>query len=212
MGRLERRRISEDTMNMKSKITAIAALALLAAAFCSCDLAPKENVSVGMSAGIAQARAVNSGDPVTTISAYDVIFKKVEIGNSEEDKYTLWESADGETKNVAAAVSFDGVRAVPSGGYKFIRLTIEPMLSVEGSIDDNGTIYSGSGVVTLEKSAYAWGSVLEGASRLSQEIVIGEGSELAFSLDIAGTIAYQGGPASGAVFSVAKPALNVSVQ
>jgi hypothetical protein len=212
MGRLERRRISEDTMNMKSKITAIAALALLAAAFCSCDLASKENVSVGMSAGIAQARAVNPGDPVTTISAYNVIFKKVEIGNSEEDKYTLWESADGENKNVAAAVSFEGVRAVPAGGYKFIRLTIDPTLSVEGSIDDNGTIYSGSGIVTLEKSAYVWGSVLEGASQLSREIVIGEGSELAFSFDVAGTIAYQGGPASGATLSVAKPALSVIVQ
>jgi hypothetical protein len=101
---------------------------------------------------------------------------------------------------------------VPAGSYKFIRLTIEPSLSVEGSIDDNGTIYSGSGVVILEKSAYVWGSVLEGASALAQEIVIAEGSEIAFSFDVAGTIAYQGGPASGATFSVLKPALGVIVK
>jgi hypothetical protein len=199
-------------MNLKKKIAAVAALALVASLFFSCDLMPEKNVSIGLRAGIAGSRAVIPGDPVTAIASYRVIFKKVEIGNSEADKHTLWESDSGEGKDLVSAASFSGVAPVPAGSYKFIRLTVDPALNVDGSIDDNGTIYVGSGSVTLDETSYVWGSVLEGASALSREILIKEGSVLSFVFGVDGTVTYSGGPASGATLGLAKPSLSVTVE
>lgn len=198
-------------MNLNQKIAMIAALALVAISFISCSL-PSKEVSVGASAGLAQSRAIAPGDPVTTVSSYRVIFKKIEIGNSEQDKHVLWQSESGEIKDIVDGVDFQDTLPVPAGSYKFVRLTIEPLLSVAGSIDDNGTVYTGSGTVSLDQTAYVWGSVLEGASALSSEIEVTEGSRLAFSFDVAGTIAYLSGPADGAVLAVAKPTLGVTVR
>jgi hypothetical protein len=198
-------------MNLNQKITLITALVFIAASFISCSLPGKE-ITVGVSAGIAQSRAITPGDPVTAISSYRVIFKKIEIGNSEQDKHTLWQSDVGVIKDIVSDASFDGVLPVPAGSYKFVRLTIEPLLAVDGSIDDNGTVYTGNGTITLDQTAYVWGSVLAGASALSQDISVSEGSQLAFSFDVAGTIAYLSGPASGASLAVAKPTLGVTVK
>lgn len=199
-------------MNQSKKTAAIAALTLVAAIFFSCDLSERGTVSVGVSAGIARSRAVNPGDPVTTISSYRVVFKKIEIGNSEADKHTVWESEAGESKDIVATSAFSGVAPVPAGSYQFIRLTVAPVLAVDGSIDDGDAVYSGSGSVTLDETEYVWGSGLEGASALSQEIVIAEGSHLSFLFNVDGTVTYLGGPATGATLGLSKPALSVTVQ
>jgi hypothetical protein len=206
--------IMNKSINRIAIIAAIAAAALVLGA-----CAPEGEANVILSAALAggtpapaASRAVTPGDAVTTVDAYRVVFTKVEIGNSEEDKFTLWESADGETMDVAAALQFSGVQPVPAGTYAFVRLTIGPVLSVDGSIDDAGTLYAGTGSVTLDKVVYVWGNGLTGASALASPVVITDGCEIAFSFDVADTVTYQGGPADAALLSVVKPVLDVEVR
>jgi len=187
-------------------------LIVLALAALAASCAPAGGgVVVELGAGLSSPRAVNAGDLVTSIDSYRVVFTKVEIGNTEDDKFTLWEDPAGQVMDVAGTVSFDGVLPVAPGSYDFVRLTIGPLLSVDGSIDDAGTIYSGSGSVSLDQTVYIWGGPLAGAAALDAPILIGQGSRLSFVFDVAGTVAYQGGPAEAAILSVAMPSLDVII-
>ena len=62
---------------------------------CDSDAAPGTLTDVTIMARTADSgsRAVNPGDPVEIIDSYSVVFTKVEIGNSEEEKFTLWEES-----------------------------------------------------------------------------------------------------------------------
>ena len=168
--------------------------------------------------GLDGARAVNAGDPVSTLSSYRVVFTKIEIGNSESDKYTLWESAAGVTKDIVGSVSFDNVRPIPEGTYQFLRLTVGDTLTVDGSIVDSAdplVSYSGTGTATLGQTVFLWGTSLlndAGKITLSSPVTVKDMGILSFTFDVAGTVTYQGGPASGATLGVAKPTLAVSVQ
>lgn len=213
----------EDTMNRTNhrgavratRLGALCAIALIAS-LASCNLAAPADqpVTITIKAGIPQAagRAVTPGTAVTTIGSYRVVFHKIEIGNSETDKFTLWESAAGEIKDVTQAVSFSGVQPVKAGTYQFVRLTIGTTLAVDGSINDSGTIYTGSGTATLGETTYLWGTATAGNGKLTAPVEIRQGSVLGFNFLVAGTVSYSGGPANAAILGVTKPELTVTVE
>jgi hypothetical protein len=201
---------------MIRKIASFSVLAIAAYALLLPGCAPAGAVQVvpGIKASIsgASARAIASGDAVTAIDSYRVVFKKIEIGNSEADKYTLWENAAGEEKDIAQATVFAGVQPVAVGTYGFVRLTIGPVLTVAGSIVDAGTTYSGTGNQTLEQTVYVWGSESDGGAVLAAPVTIVEGCSISFDFDIAGTVRYMGGSADAALIGVSKPNLAVTVE
>jgi len=161
------------------------------------------------------SRVVSSGDVVTTIDHYNVIFKKIEIGNSEEDKFTLWEKPDGETMDITSTVDFSDTLQVYPGSYKYVRIEVDKVLAVEGSIDDNGTIIEGQGTCTLTESTHLFGTTVEnwaGEVTLMDEILIVDGTNLIFSFDIDGTVFYLSGTAADAVLDVKKPVISLLVE
>jgi hypothetical protein len=198
-------------------VLAIAAFALLlpgCAPAPSGQVVPALRASISDSSGraLTRSRAISPGDAVTTIDSYRVVFKKIEIGNSEADKYTLWENEAGEEKDIARAIAFAGVQPVAAGTYGFVRLTIGPVLTVAGSILDAGTAYSGTGSQTLDQTVYVWGSGPSGAAVLAAPITIIDGCSISFDFDIAGTVRYLGGNADAASIGVSKPNLAVRVE
>lgn len=203
-------------MNSKKTFLIVAAVAATIA-MTGCDLAgtaQKATVKISARLATAASRSVDPGDVVTTVSSYKVMFKKVEIGNSEIDKFTLWESAspDGEEMDIVDAVSFGGVQAVTEGTYNFMRFTIGTTLNVAGSIDDAGTIYSGSGSEVLTAESYLFGVDIPnglGEATITEAIDVVDGVSLAMVFNVDGTVTYLGGPADAAVLSVEKPAITV---
>lgn len=182
----------------------------------SCDTGTAKLVSVGVNASLATtpSRAITSGTLVDSISAYNVTFAKVEIGNSEEDKFTLWESTVGENKDVSAVVDFGDSAQIMTGTYNYVRLTIGQTLNIEGSINDEGTIYNGTGICQLNDTQYLWGTDIEnnvGIITLQNPIVITDDCTLSFQFNIDGTVTYQSGTEDSAQFSVDKPNLILSV-
>jgi len=160
------------------------------------------------------SRAVAAGDTVTTIDSYKVMFKKIEIGNSEDDKFTLWDSAtpDGEEMDIVKGLPFENVQAVTEGTYNFIRFTIGTTLAVAGSIDDAGTIHSGTGTAALSEDSYLFGVAIPnglGEATITEAIVIEDGVSLAMVFDVDGTVTYLGGTADDAVLAVDKPVVTV---
>ena len=191
-------------------------LAMVMAVLMGCD-PNAQTVSVGIQAKAANSasRAVNAGDAVTTIDHYDVKFTKVEIGNSEADKYTLWEKSEGEEMDIAAGVTFTDTLPVAAGTYNYLRFTIDNTLNIDGSIDDAGTIYTGTGSCVLDDTVYLFGTDIENfASKVTvtEPITIAEGVNIVFIFDIAGTVTYQSGPADAAVLDVEKPVITVAVE
>jgi hypothetical protein len=201
-------------MNSKKTLLIVAAAAF---AMTGCNLVgAAQDATLKISARLATAasRSVDAGDIVTTISSYKVMFKKVEIGNSEVDKFTLWESAspDGEEMDIVDAVSFIGVRAVTEGTYKYLRFTIGTTLNVDGSIDDAGTVYAGSGSETLTEDSYLFGVDIPnglGEATITAAIEVVDGAALALVFDVDGTVTYLSGTSDAAVLSVEKPVITV---
>ncbi|HOV15153.1 MAG TPA: hypothetical protein PK771_12765 [Spirochaetota bacterium] len=181
-----------------------------------------KNVKVGVKASISDTRSLSanlnylvaSGDKITTISSYKVIFKKVEIGNSENDKFTLWEDENGNEKDIVKSLTFDGTKELKTGTYKYVRLTIGEVLKVSGSIKDNTTDYYGNGTATLSEKVFLWGtdiSNMTGEKILTNEIKISEDCDLTFDFNVAETVTYLGGTADNTILSVKKPVINVTV-
>ncbi len=194
-------------------IMVIAALSLFLSGCGNAGLTPEfTTIAINANLGTALVRAVSNGDVVTKIDAYRVVFKKIEIGNSENDKFTLWESEAGEEKDISAPVAFTNVLPAKIGTYEFVRLTIGPVLNVDGSIVDAEITYTGTGSQTLDQTVYVWGANTTGAVSLSQSLAISEGCTLDFSFDIEGTVRYLGGPATGASLGVSKPNLAVTIK
>ena len=177
---------------MRRIVISLMILAVVAAAMMGCD--PNAGlVSVGIQAKTIDSgsRAVTAGDEVTTIDAYKVTFTKVEIGNSEDDKYTLWENAEGEEMDIATAVDFTDTLLVAAGTYNYLRFTIDNTLNIDGSIDDAGTIYEGTGSCVLDDTMYLFGTDIENFSgdvTVTEPITIAEGVTLVFSFDTENTV------------------------
>ena len=195
------------------------ALCLAAATLLSsCQQASPGQVAVSIKAGIGSAaasRSLSGGETVAPISAYRVVFKKIEIGNTETDKFTLWENSAGMVENIASTVSLEGVQAIEPGTYNYVRLTIGDTLSVDGSVTDpaDATVYSGTGSCVLGNTEYLWGTNIansKGELTLRGPIAITANSSLSFSFDIAGTVTYKSGPAQNAALGVTKPVLSLS--
>jgi len=133
-------------------------------------------------------------DAAATFTGYKVTFKKVEIGNSENDKFTLWESATGEQKDIISAVTFTGVNKLVEGKYKFLHLTIDPALILSGTVVlSNGTASSVlTRTNTLSTNTFLWGvSGTPGASGnfiLTETIRIYDGAKLSLTFKIKNTL------------------------
>ncbi len=207
---------------MKRFIVALAVAYALVAVFAGCDNAALDDtpVVIKLASGLESSapdlslRAVSPGDPLETISSYRVVFKKVEIGNSETEKFTLWESEAGEEKDVALPVSFDNVLPVIPGTYNYVRLTIGEVLSADGSLTDPDTsvVYTGTGSCILDGTVYVWGTDIpnvDGELTIQEPVRINGDTTLNIRFAVAGTISYQGGPETGADFNVTKPVMHL---
>lgn len=133
-------------------------------------------------------------DAAATFTGYKVTFKKVEIGNSESDKFTVWESLSGEQKDLISAVTFSGVNKLVEGKYKFLRLTIDPSLILSGTVVlSNGTASPEvTRTNTLSTNQFVWGvSGTPGASGayvLTDTIRIYDGAKISLTFKIKNTL------------------------
>lgn len=187
----------------------ISALILITALFmpgCSDDDENFENPAVNFKAqaknGLSKTIDMENG---VYVDEYRVKFYKVEIGNSEDDKFTLWEDADGSVKNIAAAgpINFRGENEPEFGTYKFCRVTIHNTIELEGfyqpDVEDDPVEGEASVTVTGnfatdgEKEVFLFGTADQGVAGnfvLTDEIDVEDGSELTFIVNIAGTVDY----------------------
>lgn len=207
---------------MKRSSTALIAVffaAFLAAGLAGCAV-EKGPVTVALKSGIKESaspsslRAIVPGQNLDAITSYRVLFKKVEIGNSGTDKFTLWESADGEIKDVAHPVTFDNVQPVMGGTYNYVRVTIGDTLNVDGSVTDadTGTLVTGSGSCVLNGTVYLWGTDIEneaGELTIQAPVTIASGSAIDIQFAVAGTVKYGSGSAAEAVLAVSKPVMHL---
>jgi len=142
-----------------------------------------------------------------TVTSYSLKFYKIEIGNSETDKYTVWESETGEAKDLANSPTFDVSSAtVPIGTYQFCRVIVGDTLSITGTITPGG---SGSATLTLAGNYTSQTEGLEtgqvaflfgtadvnntGQYVLTSTIEVADGTVLSMNFDLANTISYSSG-------------------
>ena len=201
---------------MKKMMSLISLMCLMIVMVTSCDTGGTAQMArVGINAEITDEsnRAVTGGTELDIITSYKVVFSSVEIGNSEEDKFTLWENS-GEEMDITGAVNFGESVTLLTGTYNYIRLTIGQIINVDGSIDDEGIIYTGTGSCELDETSYVWGSDISnalGEITLLGAIEISGDCTLSFQFDIDGTVSYEGGPAEAARLSVIKPVLELEI-
>ena len=125
--------------------------------------------------------------------------------------------SEGEQKDVAGDVNFTETNPVVPGVYNYLRLTIDTLLSVDGSIydDETGTTYIGTGSCELENEQYLWGTDIEnfqGEITLQDPIVISGDCSIVFTFDITDTVFYLSGDSANAVLEVKKPVVTISVE
>ena len=145
--------------------------------------------------GISTPKYAPVNGTAATITNYLVKFVKIEIGNSESDKFTLWSSSSstGDQKDIFNQVTFSGIQKVKEGNYKYVRLTIDPTLSVSGYIDDNGTNIYGTATLTVS-STHVWGISGTGADNLlTSEITIQDGGQISLDFNVMNTLVYSNG-------------------
>lgn len=176
----------------------LALAAFLLASLASCSNSAVTLTSAADATSAPSAPALNGlpvfQDTAATFTGYKVTFKKVEIGNSESDKFTLWENSAGEQKDIISAVTFTGVNKMIEGKYKFLRLTIDPALILSGTVVlSNGTASSVlTRTNTLSTNVFLWGvSGTPGASGnflLTDTIRIYDGAKLSLTFKIKNTL------------------------
>lgn len=201
---------------MKKMLSLLCVMSVIAVLTTSCDTSGTPQMAkVRINAGIADDlnRAVTGGTVLDTITSYRVVFSKVEIGNSEEDKFTLWENS-GEEMDITGPVNFGDSAELLTGTYNYVRLTIGQIINVDGSIDDEGIVYTGTGSCQLDEINYLWGTNISnnlGEISLQGAIEVSGDCTLSFSFDIGETVSYEGGPAEAAGLSVIKPVLGLNI-
>lgn len=193
---------------MKRCVIFIIGITASLALITGCNLFNNQPVPVGLKAALTNQaalgfRSIDMGNGVT-VDTYSVTFYKIEIGNSEEDKFTLWESTTGETKDlVSGDLTFDssnGVVGLPvPGEYQYCRLTIGETLSLAGTVDTVGsgsatTVVTGNYAANADgKAVFLFGTADSGATGdflLTAAVTVQEGSVLTFSININGTVTY----------------------
>lgn len=99
-------------------------VATLGVAFCtllSINIAVTPQAVDGSSSAGLTVQTIDLGDVV--VISYQVIFHHIEVGNSDVDKFTLWENDAGVTQDLVNEVAFENMLSAMSGAYQFIRLT-----------------------------------------------------------------------------------------
>ena len=174
----------------------VAVAAALASAACTLlpiEIAVTAEVVDGASSAGLNAQTLDLGAVVVT--SYEVTFHRIEVGNSEEDKFTLWEDSDGVTQDLVGAVSFDNVLPATWGTYQFMRLTIAPDIDLAGEV--LGVPGQASVTVTghsqdadgLPRFLFGTEAVNEsGKFLLASPIEIRTGGSIALSFDLEGTV------------------------
>ncbi len=148
-----------------------------------------------------QSKSIDMKNGVV-VDEYNVIFQKVELGNSESDKFTLWENSTGETKNIAAenGVEFENIKEISEGKYKFCRITINRDIKLKGSY--NGTAgtadvkVSGNFSTTSDQAVFLFGTEstqATGKYLLTESIEIKDDTEMALLFNIFETVIYSNG-------------------
>jgi hypothetical protein len=113
-----------------------------------------------------------------TVEAYNVTFKKIEIGNSEDDKFTLWEG--DKNADITNQLEFDNVKEIKEGEYEYCRITIGTKISVSGKATSGSAVDEGT--AQTEVAAQHLFSKEEGS--LSEALKVEDGKTFAVQFDI----------------------------
>ncbi len=186
---------------MKKTLASISILIITLVLFISCGPA---TVKVNFSAEAVNeaTKDIDMGNGVI-VQEYNVTFYKIELGNSENDKFTLWESTAGESMNLVDAVDFSNVNGAIPGTYEFCRITVDETINLVGS--DNGNsgqanvLVSGNFDMTVPEGqeVFLFGTDsapgnLTGDFLLTNPIDIQENTDLTMTVNIAGTVSGDG--------------------
>ncbi len=188
---------------MKKLLVLLILLSLVTAGITACDGTDDDSdkVAVNLISKLKNSRTVQIDNDLT-VDTYNVIFYKVEIGNSEDDKFTLWENSDGKTINIASAdqIEFEDVNKAVPGTYKYCRFTIGKTLTLEGTYQNNAgtasTVVNGnhdniSGDGT--RAVYLFGTADVNDTNeylIASPIDVKEGTTLSFIFDISSSVSY----------------------
>ena len=167
-------------------------LSLLLISSCSVP----QSVDIGFtSTATTLAKAIDMGSNLI-VDNYKVTFYKIEIGNSETDKATIWENTTGVEQDLVSLVTFSDTNPVPIGNYDFCRITIGRIINLAGT--DNGTSGTASVTVTgsettlntADKAVFLFGVAgkATGEFLLDSQINISSGVNLTLTFHIAGTV------------------------
>lgn len=189
--------------------------------FIGCNVAPPKQVAVGFVAkainGATSAlsmRSITMSDTLT-VDQYEVVFYKIEIGNSEDDKFTIWENSAGSTKDLVTAVDFTETQTAEAGSYDFCRITIGTTISLTGTSEsDTGTATvtvtgTETDLNTADQQVFLFGvsGTATGEFLLNAPITIEEGSVINLTFDLNGTVS-DSLAGAGVNISLSPPALD----
>ncbi|OHD65577.1 MAG: hypothetical protein A2096_05600 [Spirochaetes bacterium GWF1_41_5] len=121
------------------------------------------------------------------IKSYKVIFKRIEIGNSDRDTATLWKNSRGKEKDLVSEVTFTDVENIPAGEYQYLKLTIDKTITVSCDITINGVVQNRTRDITVRNEC-VWSSAAENNRKLTSNIVIAEGKNLIFTFNVQDSI------------------------
>jgi hypothetical protein len=186
---------------MKKTFILISILIIMTVIFLGCGPA---TVGINFSAEAVNqiTKDIDMGNGVI-VQDYNVTFYKIELGNSEDDKFTLWESTDGEVMNLVDAVDFTDENGAVPGTYEFCRVTIDETINLVGS--DNGNsgeadvVVSGNFDMSVPEGqeVFLFGTEsapgdITGDFLLTSPINVQENTELTMIVDISDTVSGDG--------------------
>jgi hypothetical protein len=169
---------------------------------CEEDDSTDSGVSLSFNVEADNSTRFDAGNGVT-VNNYLVTFYKVEIGNSEDDRFTVWEDSSGKEVDLASLepVSFEDTYKVDVGTYYFCRFTINKTITVKGTKDgtagEASTTVSGNVDTQADdpstQSVYLFGTADvndSGEYLISEPIDVKENSKLSFIIKVNGTVTY----------------------
>lgn len=140
------------------------------------------------------------------VEKYFVTFYEIQIGNSEQDKMTLWENANGEKMDITEPITYYKDKDLRMGDFEFCRIVIGKTIKLKGSYNNGPTEtveveVSGNANNSLsdeekkKKQAFLFGtsSAVTGKYHLRDEIRISEETTLLCKFNIDGTVSYNNG-------------------
>jgi hypothetical protein len=137
------------------------------------------------------------------VSEYNVVFYRVEIGNSEADKFALWESEEGVTQNLASTgiKDFSGENEVVFGTYKYCRVTIGTTINLVGAYRETRgevdvAVSGNRSSEEADRAVYLFGTAETGTTGdylLTSEIDVQKGTSLVFVVNVKDTVTYNSG-------------------